>query len=428
MKLALVSVASTILGVVLVQIANGFLGTLVAIRASSGGFSPLAIGLVLAGFSVGYTAGAAFADRLLRRVGHIRLFAALAGLIAASSVMMPILESAPAWLALRIVMGFGFAGLFVTAESWLNGTIAPKDRGTIFAVYMVATGFAFGAGQFLINLPAPLGYELFSLAAALFCLALVPVAMTRSVPPAMPVGPSLSLARLREIAPVSVAGSAAAGLAGSAFYGLVPAYATSIDIGRWYIAGYVATAVMGGLAFQVPVARLSDRLDRRFVAAGVAAGMALSCLALMAIPLSYALFPVTFLFGGFLSTIYPVCVAHANDRAGPDQAVAVSGQLILVNGLFSAAGPIIGTGLMGETGFDGVFALVAAIGTAFMAFAIWRALRVEGPEKRERPFVILNERMSQTVGHVASDPEVVEPAPVGAEEEEAPPRRIDEAA
>src|SRR5690606_35633936 len=164
----LISVGATTAGIALVQLANGFLGTLVSMQSASVGFSPLAVGIVLASYYGGYTLGAATISPVLQRVGHIRLFAALAGLVAASVALQPVFTSAPAWILIRLVTGLGCAGLFITAESWLNATAAPQNRGAIFAIYMVATNAAFGAGQFLLNLPAPGGFELFSLAAALF--------------------------------------------------------------------------------------------------------------------------------------------------------------------------------------------------------------------------------------------------------------------
>jgi MFS family permease len=139
--------------------------------------------------------------------------------------LQPVLDSAPAWVVIRLVTGFGCAGLFITVESWLNSTSQPQNRGTIFAIYMVATNAAFGLGQFLNNLPAPQGFELFSLAAALFCVALVPVALTRSAAPTLLPSPRLRLRELRRLAPVAFAGCATTGLVSSAFYSLVPAFA-----------------------------------------------------------------------------------------------------------------------------------------------------------------------------------------------------------
>lgn len=403
----IVSVGATILGISVVQLANGYLGTLVSMSAAGAGFRPLAVGLVLASYFGGYTLGAATLGPLLLRVGHIRLFAALAGLVAASIALQPVFTSAPAWVAIRLMTGFGCAGLFITAESWLSGSATSRNRGTVFAFYMVATNLAFGAGQFLINLPAPRGFELFSIAAALFCLALIPVSLTRATAPTVTRSPRLGLRALRRLAPVAVAGCAAAGLMGSTFYALIPAYAQTQGIPASAVSAYVATAIFGGLAFQIPVGRLSDNLDRRLVAGGVALGFCGCAVALALLPfgVSWAVLPVTFLLGGFMSTIYPVCVAHANDRVAPEQVVSTSGSLILINGIASFLGPILGTAIMGRAGVAGVFLYVAGVAALFVAVALWRFLLVPRSRWKERSFVAVDPGMGQ-LAHVADETEL----------------------
>ncbi|MWP38473.1 MFS transporter [Rhodobacter sphaeroides] len=401
------TVGTTILGITLVQLANGFLGTLVSMNTASAGFAPVVVGVVLAAYYGGYTIGAATIATVLQRVGHIRLFAALAGLVAASIALQPILTSPGSWILIRLVTGFGAAGLFITAESWLNATSTPKDRGMIFAIYMVATNAAFGAGQFLLNLPAPGGFELFSLAAALFCLALVPVALTGSAQPKLVESPRLRLRDLRRLAPVSFAGCATTGLASSAFYSLVPAYAQTQGVEASSISAFMATAIAGGLAFQIPVGTLSDRFDRRILAGCIAAGLAISTLCLALLPLSTpVILIVTFILGGFMSTIYPVCVAHANDRVEPERAVATSGRLILIQGIASFLGPIIGTTVMGQTGIEGVYVYMSLVAMIFVAAVVWRVKHVEAPVQKERPFVILTERMSQPISHMAEEEDI----------------------
>lgn len=408
----MISVAATILGISIVQLANGFLGTHVSMSTASAGFGPITAGIVLASYFAGYTIGAASIGPVLKRVGHIRVFAALAGIVAAAVVLMPVFTSGPAWIVMRVLTGFGCAGLFVTAESWLNGTADSSNRGSIFAIYMVATNLAFGGGQFLINLPFPGRFELFSLAAALFCLALIPVSLTRSTPPAIPDTPRLRLRDLRRVAPVAIAGCVASGLVGSAFYAVVPAYAQAQGIASGTISAYIATAIFGGLAFQVPMGKLSDRMDRRHVAAGIAIGLALACGALMALPPSRAVaFGVTFLLGGFMSTIYPVCVAHANDRVTPDKVVAVSGQLILINGFASFLGPMLGSALTAALGIEALFAMIALVALGFAALALWRSANIRAPRHRERPFTFLSDNMSQPIGHVAEDADALEDLP-----------------
>src|SRR5271169_2576129 len=132
-------------------------------------------------------------------------------------------------------------------------------------------------------------------------------------------------------------------------------------IDRATIALFMLVAVLGGLAFQVPVGRLSDRFDRRIVLAALGLGFAGAAIALVLLPHSLpAVLPAAALLGGFMSTLYPVCVSHAHDRMPADRIVAVSGSLILLSGLGSVVGPLIGSILMAHFEIDGVFYFMAA--------------------------------------------------------------------
>jgi hypothetical protein len=54
-------------------------------------------------------------------------------------------------------------------------------------------------------------------------------------------------------APVAVAGCTVSGLISASFYSLVPAWMQDEGIARETIATFMLIAVLGGLAFQVPI-------------------------------------------------------------------------------------------------------------------------------------------------------------------------------
>ena len=95
------------------------------------------------------------------------------------------------------------------------------------------------------------------------------------------------------------------------------------------------------------------------------------------------------LLGGFMSTLYPVCVAFAHDRMPADRVVAVSGRLILVSGLGSVIGPLAGTGLMAQFNIDGVFYFMAAVAILLAIVALAGSMTTRPPVHLERPFEIL---------------------------------------
>ncbi|WP_119270579.1 MFS transporter [Taklimakanibacter deserti] len=389
-----------------VQLANGFFGTFLSLRVALEGFDPVMAGLVLSSYFAGFTAGALRCAPLIRRIGHIRCYAAFAGMVIAATAAMPLLVGAWPWIVLRVIVGFGCAGIFVTAESWLNAKAKPLERGRIFSHYMLGTFIALALGQLLIigarvETAAP-----FSSISVLFALSLIIVSTTRAEAPLTADAPSLSGAQLFRTAPVAVMGSALSGLITAAFYALVPAWMQGVGIERTTIGFCMLAAVLGGLAFQLPIGWLSDRSDRRVVLAVLCTGLAMSAGTLVFMPRSLpAILLVSFLLGGFMSTLYPVSVAHAHDRMPGDRVVAVSGRLILWNGIGSIAGPLAGAILVSNFEINGILYLMAVAALVLMVLSLGRSLIRASPLRLKRPFRILAPQAARLAHAPMEDPE-----------------------
>jgi MFS family permease len=371
-----------------IQLANGFFGTFISLRVVLDDFEMA--GVVLSSYFAGFTAGAFFCGRIIARFGHIRVYAAFAGMVVAATATMPLIVGPIAWTILRVVIGFGCAGLFVTTESWLNAKAKSSERGRVFSIYMVGTFIALGLGQLLIGRidiesAAPL-----NIIVILFAVALVLVSTTRAEPPAVITEASQPFSRLFFGAPVAVTGAALSGLITGAFYALVPVWMQGEDIERTTIGVVMLAAVLGGLAAQIPIGRLSDRFDRRIVLSALGIGLAATSVALVYLPhIPTTVLPGVAVFGGLMSSLYPVCVAHAHDRMPADRVVAVSGQLILLSGLGSVLGPLIGMNLMQRFGLDGVFYLMTVAALLLAIIAAGKSLTSTSPRHLERPFKIL---------------------------------------
>jgi MFS family permease len=373
-----------------IQLANGFFGTFISLRVATEDFGATMAGLVLSSYFAGFTLGALRCAKIIERIGHIRAYAAFAGLVVAATAAMPLLIGPFSWLILRAVIGFGCAGVFVTTESWLNAKAQPSERGRVFSIYMVGTFVALAVGQLLIVRVEMKGAGPFNAIVALFAVALVMVSTTRAEPPRTTAAAKLPYGELMRAAPVAMVGCVVNGFVGSTFYALVPAWMQDKGVERATIALFMLVAVLGGLAFQVPVGRLSDRFDRRVVLAALGLGFAGTAAALVLLPRhSPMILPAAALLGGFMSTLYPVCVANAHDRMPADRVVAVSGQLILVSGLGSVVGPLIGTSLMARFEIDGVFYFMAAAALLLAFVAVGGSLITAAPLHLRRPFEIL---------------------------------------
>jgi MFS family permease len=372
----------------LIQLANGFFGTLVSLRVAIEGFD--APGLVLSAYFAGFTLGALRCSKIIERVGHIRAYAAFAGMVAAATAVMPLLVGSLAWVVLRAIIGFGCAGIFVTTESWLTAKAQPSERGRVFSVYMVGTFLALALGQLLIARADIKAASPFNAIVALFAVALTLVTTARAEPPRVSEEAALPYGVLAQAAPIAVMGCALSGLVSGSFYALVPAWMQDQGTPRETIALFMLVAVLGGFAFQIPVGRLSDRIDRRSLLSLLGLGFAGTAFVMVLLPRSLpAVLPAAVLLGGFMSTLYPVCVAHAHDRMPADRVVAVSGRLILVSGIGSVLGPLIGASLMARFKIDGVFFFMAAAILLLVLVAGLGSLITPAPRQQEATFEIL---------------------------------------
>ena len=107
-------------GFAIISLAHGLQGTLLGVRAIVEGFSFVSTGLVVAGYYVGYLAGSMLIPIFLQRVGHIRVFAALASLASIAILLHVILLDPFSWFFIRILTGISLSGIYVIMESWLN--------------------------------------------------------------------------------------------------------------------------------------------------------------------------------------------------------------------------------------------------------------------------------------------------------------------
>jgi MFS family permease len=392
-------IGTLVIATSVVQLANGFFGTYVSLRVAIEDFD--VPGLVLSAYFAGFTLGAFRCTRIIERIGHIRAYAAFAAMVAAAVAIMPLLIGSLAWVILRAIVGFGCAGIFVTTESWLTAKALPSERGRVFSIYMVGTFLALALGQLLIARVDIKAAASFNVIVALFAVALFMVTTARAEPPRVSAVAALPYGVLTRAAPIAVIGCALSGLVGGAFYALVPAWMQDQGAPRETIALFMLVAVLGGFAFQIPVGRLSDRFDRRIVLAFLGLGFAGTAIVMVHLPRSLpTILPAAVLLGGFMSTLYPVCVAHAHDRMPAGRVVAVSGRLILVSGLGSVLGPLIGASLMARFEIDGVFYFMAATVLVLAIVAGFGSLATRSPIHLKPPFKILTPQ----AGPLAHDP------------------------
>ncbi len=365
-------VRSLLAAIFVMMAGSGFLSTLIGLRLERAGSGTMVIGLIATAYFGGLVVGALRAGNIVRRVGHIRAFAAFVALLSASTLTYALFQQPLLWTALRLVDGLCVAGVFICVESWLNDRADAGTRGTILAWYMVALYSGQALGQLLLRSGNTAQQVPFELASILISLAIIPVCLTRSAAPVLEDAASLPLRRLFDASPLGVTGAGITGLLLGAFYGLAAIYARRIGLNLGDTATFMMTVILGGVALQWPLGRLSDRYDRRrVIIACFAATLAVS-IALTTLPGGLVLLGLGATFGGLSFALYPLCVAYANDRLLPSERVTASGQLVLLYSAGAALGPLGAAAAMTLTGAGGLFLFIAFAAATMLVFGLWR--------------------------------------------------------
>lgn len=371
---AIFSVCTLLLGVAIILAGNGLLGTLLGVRGQFEQLSASALGIVMAGYFGGFVIGTFHVPRLIRRVGHIRTFAALASIASVATLLHGLYVHAASWFLLRIISGVCIVGLYIAIESWLNEQTDNAQRGSVFSAYMTTTLIGLGAGQLLLMAGDATRLELFALASVLLSLGLVPVAMTDVHEPKVVEAHRLGLRKLYAISPLGVVACVFAGLGAGSFWGLGPVFAASIGLDKQGIAAFMGLTILGGIVMLWPVGRLSDRYPRRTVLAWACA-LASAGASLTALLMPYGNHWVMaggFAYGAFAFSMYSLAAAHTNDHLDREHVLEVTSSLQLLWASGAIAGPVVAGVLMQRIGPETLMLFIAATAVAPAIFARYR--------------------------------------------------------
>jgi MFS family permease len=378
-----------LLGMGILMLGAGLQGTEISLRATLEGFPAPLTGAVMSCYYIGYLAGTALAPRLVRRVGHIRVFAAMAALACASILAQGLFIAALPWALLRGLSGLSFAGIYVVAESWLNESSSRATRGSLLAVYMVVLYIGLGSSQFLLIPTDPRTAAPFMLVAILISLAIVPIVIAARHAPEIALPQKVRYRDLYRDSPLGVVAVTVAGMVTANVYSMGPVYARLSGLDTSGVATFMGISVLAAVVLQFPVGRLSDRIDRRTVIAGICILATLSAAvptALRTLPHGLVLL-VAAMFSALAFTLYSLGVSHVNDHLEPAQMVAASSALLRLNGIGAALSPVLVGSLMARFGPPAYFGSLAGLTGLLSIYDLWRKMRRRPPPpERKQPF------------------------------------------
>ena len=375
-------------GFALISLGHGLQGTLIGVRSVLEGFSFFSAGLIIAGYYVGYLTGALTIPIFLQRVGHIRVFAALASLASIAILLHSVFVHPYSWMFIRILTGVSLSGIYVIMESWLNEKSTNQTRGQLLSVYMIITFVFVGAGQFLLNLGDPAKVDLFILVSILLSFALLPILLSTTEQPNSESPKYFSLKEFYLVSPLGFVGALATGLSHSAVFGYGAIYASSINLTIFEVSLYMTIITSAGALSQWPIGYISDRIDRRVILVGVsfiASGLSLFFIFANFMPLPLFLL-ITGLFSIACLPMYSLAVAHTNDFLQPNEIVSASATFGILIGIGSIIGPLVVSSFMEILGPVGFYIYLFIIHGLLGLFGLYRMTQRTKPRDLESQY------------------------------------------
>lgn len=367
---------------------NGLQGTFISLRALQEGFSTSTIGVIGTGYNIGFAIGCIYVTRIIRSIGHIRTFSALAAIASAASISMLLAIHPASWFTMRLLQGLCFAGLFAVVESWLNARVTNATRARTLSVYRFVDLGSVTLAQYLIPAVGISGFELFAIVSMALTLSLVPISFADRSSPEPPEAVRFDLKLLWKVSPLATVGCIVVGLTNSTFRSLGPVYADGIGFSVTSIATFMSLGIFAGVVLQYPLGHYSDKLDRRRIIlvatfGAFAAGLFITFVAGSNELLNYV---GIFIFGAFAMPLYSLCSAHANDHAAPGQHALVSAGTLFFWSAGAVVGPLFASFMLDHFGPQALFIYTTVVLGVFMVYTLLRMTVREGvPATPRRP-------------------------------------------
>ena len=361
------------LGMMLLMVGNGLQGTLIGIRGEIEGFSTIELSIVMSAYFVGFLGASQLVPELIRRVGHVRVFAALASFISAVLIAYPLLTNPIFWSLGRVVIGFCYCGVYITAESWLNNSVDNEKRGQALSLYMIVQMVGIVSAQGVLALGNPNGYSLFIIISILVSISFAPILLSISPAPAFERTKLMTLSRLFTSSPLACVGMFLLGGVFSAQFGMSAVFGAQIGLSLSQISLFVASFYIGAMIFQYPIGWVSDKMDRRLLILLISAASATGyASAYFAGGYFFALVFAAFLVGGLTNPLYSLLIAHANDFIEYEDMASAAAGLLFVNGVGAVSGPIIIGYAMDAYGAEIFFVIIALLMATLAIYAGYR--------------------------------------------------------
>lgn len=370
------------MSIALLQLSSGAVPVLDALSGGLLGFSKVELGLLGSVHFLGFFIGCWLAPRLLGRVGHVRTFVLFAVSGVVGIIGHTLTENPQAWAALRMLTGFCVAGCYTVLEGWMQARLSNQVRGRVMGVYRFIDITASSLAQLMIGILEPAHYAAYNLLALIACACLLPLVLTASKQPMIPITPRLRPLHAIALSPLGALGVVVAGATSAAFRTVGPIYGIELGLSNVLVGYFLATILVAGAVAHLFVGYLADRFDRRHVLLGLSVVSVLSCAFLMVLttPDLLWVFAGATVFGMSTMTIFSVAAVHTNDFAQPEEIAEVNASLMFLFGVGAIVSPLISASLMQQFGPGALFGFILLAHVLLIGYSLVR-MAVRGTQR-----------------------------------------------
>jgi MFS family permease len=388
MKSIIKNILPPLSAILLTMLGTGFFLSFTSLRLDTLGFDGWVVGVVHSAYYLGMLIGAARAEKIINRVGHIRAYAAYTGVGVICLMAQGLTPNPLIWVFIRVVMGFCLAVYYIVVESWFLSSSTQATRGAILSLYMITLYLAQASSQFILNIINLDSSEPFFVAALFASASIITLSLSKAPSPQLHDQSGYSFKSLLKQSQFGFMGCFISGIILSSIYSFAPLFAATNELS---VSLTVGVCILGGVLFQWPVGKLSDIFDRRRVLFGLTVFTALQAILLVFIPphgvLIYALL---FTLGGLVFTLYPLSITQVCDNVQPHGLTKATGTLLLTYGIGAVIGPVIAPVFIDAFPVYGLFLFIAVNAIALIIMGIFSfKFSPPVPEKMQIEFVSL---------------------------------------
>lgn len=376
------SIAAVIASSFSIGVAFGIGFPLTTLVLEGWGESKWTIGLAGAAPALGIVAAMPLLPTVIARLGTIpamTLGALLAGL---SFLSLAVVESAPAWIFVRIAMSAFLAAPWLAGETWINLVARPDVRGRVIALYAIAFFGGFTVGPLVLAAVGTKGLAPYVVGAIGTGVAALPIFAARAFAPDLRVSKSEHPLAAMRLAPAAMVAGFMSGFAETSYLSLIASVGLAAGLAEPEAIRLLSLITLGGIALQLPLGWLADHTARVGVVLGLAAAFIVLSMALpAALAHTLAAGALAFVLGGVILGFYSVGLGLIGEEVAADDLASANAAFILLYQAGSIAGPIASGAAMSQAPVEGFVASVVVLMLLSSAAIVWMSRRRGQPQE-----------------------------------------------